>query len=96
MRTPEEIRRDLPPNLDPLEREQLVALALRLEVGTPAPAPTFRGSIRRRLLDAPNHGATGASSITRAFAAANIAVGALLLGVAVLGLIGVGPLTPAS
>ena len=96
MRTPEEIRRDLPPDLDPLERERLVALALRLEARTPPPAPTFRGDLRRHLLGTPDPRASGpAPRTTHVLAASYVAAGALLLAIATLGLAGAGPLAPA-
>lgn len=96
MRPPDEIRRDLPPDLDPAEREQLVALAQRLEADAPLPAPTFRGDLRRRLMGLAGrrvHGGTAPRPI-RALAAAYAASGALLLAVAAVGLASAGPFAP--
>jgi hypothetical protein len=95
MRTPDEIRRDLPPDLDPAEREQLVALAQRLEADAPVPAPAFRGDLRRRLVEGGRRAGGGtAPRPIRALAAAYAASGALLLAVAALGLASAGPFAP--
>jgi hypothetical protein len=96
MGTPDEIRRDLPPDLDPAEREQLVALALRLEADAPVPAPTFRGDLRRRLMGMAGRRVRGraAPRPIRALAAAYAVSGTLLLAVAALGLASAGPFAP--
>jgi hypothetical protein len=107
MQTPDDIRRDLPSDLEPAEAEPLTALALRLQAERPGPAPAFRNALRRRLLGATASGRDEGSwragwqrprmtrGAVRALAAAYAAAGTLLLAIATLGLAGAGPLAPA-
>lgn len=86
MRTTGQIRSELQPDLEASEREELVALALRLEATVPAPPPGFPEALRERLLPrrlpAPPR---------RALAAAYAIAGSLLLAIAAAGLAGIGP-----
>lgn len=95
MQTPEEIRRDLPDELTRAESDALTATAMRLQALRPAPAPGFRGELRRKLLGAPRRerGREGRRTprAVRALAAAYVAAGTLLLAVAAAGLAGAGP-----
>lgn len=96
MQTPDEIRSDLPPDLEPAERDALLALGLHLQAVRPVPAPTFRGELGRRLLGASASRRPRATTprAVRALAAVYVTTGALLLSVAALGLTGAGPLAP--
>jgi len=49
MQVPDDIRRDLPPDLDRAMRESLAAIAIRLQAQRSNPAPSFRGDLRRTL-----------------------------------------------
>jgi hypothetical protein len=93
MQPPDDIRRDLPPDLESSEAEQLVALARRLHGQTPVPAPNFRGDLRRRLLGGSKGPRTnpGTTGFTRLLAASYAVSGLLLLVVAGVGVAGVGP-----
>lgn len=92
MQSADDIRRDLPPDLERSESEPLVALALRLDAATPPPAPTFRGDLRRRLLGT-QRSRTGplARRQARRLALSYAGSGLLLLAVATIGLAGAGP-----
>lgn len=95
MQIPDDIRRDLPPDLDPATADSLTATAMRLQAQRPNPAPTFRGDLRRRLLGKPSgrrHVATRRGA--RALALSYAASGLILLAVAAIGLAGAGPFTP--
>ncbi len=92
MQVPDDIRRDLPPDLEGPVAESLVAMAMRLQAQRPNPAPSFRGDLRRRLLgkrSGRRHVATprGARALAFSYAASGLA----LLAVAAIGLAGTGP-----
>ncbi len=92
----DKIRRDLPPDLDRAEREQLVALAKRLQADVPVPVPGFRGDLRRRLTGTGDRRAKAiAPHVARRLAVGYTASGVFLLAVATLGLAGVGPFAAA-
>lgn len=94
MQTPGEIRRELPADLDEAEREALVAVAMRLQGGRPAPAPAFRGDLRRKLVGGSKKRrlvAVAGPRDARTLAAGYSAAGLLLLAVAAVGLAGAGP-----
>ena len=65
---------------------------MRLQALRPAPAPGFRGELRRKLLGARRRGGRRTQRSVRALAYA--AAGALLLAIAALGLAGAGPFAP--
>lgn len=90
MQAPEEIRRDLPPDLEREESDRLVATALRLQSERPVPAPGFRGALRRRLTGVDRVPARSPRRY-RALAAAYGMCGGALLAVAAIGLAGAGP-----
>jgi len=95
MESPEDIRRDLPPDLDRSETEPLVALGLRLQAQALVPAPTFRGALRRKLLGAERQRVAAISpSVARILAASYVTSGLLLLAIAAAGLVGSGPFAP--
>lgn len=95
MHASDEIRRDLLPRLERSESETLIATALQLHAKTPTPTPDFPGKLRRRLLGAPEDRRTGASQRTAlVLALSHIAPGLLLLVIAAISLIGIGPLAP--
>lgn len=94
MQTPEEIRRDLPPDLPQPEREALTAMAMRLQSLRSAPTPSFRGELRRKLLGAQPKERNRARH-TRALATAYVTSGTFLLAIAGAGLAGAGPFAPA-
>jgi hypothetical protein len=95
MQSPDEIRRDLPSDLEPSESEELVALAMRLQAQRPAPAPSFRGELSRKLLRVGGARAGLVKRRTaRVLAASYVASGLLLLGIAAIGLAGAGPFAP--
>jgi len=96
MRSPDDIRRDLPPDLDRSEGEPLVTLAMRLQAQRPVPAPSFRGDLGRKLLRVSGRPRAGlvTQRIARVLAASYIASGLLLLAIAAIGLAGSGPLAP--
>jgi hypothetical protein len=94
MLTPGEIRRELPADLGEFEREALVAIAMRLQGGRPAPKLAFREELRRELLGESSWRratAFAASQDARVVAAGYSLTGLLLLVVAAVGLVGVGP-----
>lgn len=100
MQTPDEIRRDLPPDLKRDEADALIALAIRIQA-PPVPAPSFHRTLRRRLVGAPvatpltqKHDGTPEPARVPAVAAAYVTTGGMLLTVAALSLIGSGPLAP--
>lgn len=94
MQAPDDIGRDLPPELEGSEREALLPIARRLRERTPISAP-FREDLRGRLLGAetrsrrpsPAPRATGVLRLAVSYATA----GVILLAVAAAGLVGVGP-----
>lgn len=96
MQTPDEIRRDLPPDLEPSEGETLAALGMRLREQVPTPAPGFRGELGRRLVRSGNrdHGLV-APRLARMLAACYVGSGLLLLAIAAAGLAGAGPFSAA-
>jgi hypothetical protein len=94
MQSPDDIRRDLPPDLDRSESEPFVALAMRLQAQRPVPAPSFRGELGRKLLRVGGARALVTRRTARVLAASYVASGLLLLGIAAIGLAGVGPLAP--
>jgi hypothetical protein len=83
----EDFEADLEHGLEGREREELLALAVRLTEHRPVPRPGLRSAIRSRLL--------GAGAVPRSRVAALIlgygTSGALLLAVAAIGLVGIGP-----
>ncbi len=92
MPTPDEIRRDLPPDLEHSESEQLVAIGMLLRDQLPAPAPSFRGDLRRKLVDAESRrDKLIAPRLARVLASCYVGSGLLLLAVAAVGLAGAGP-----
>jgi hypothetical protein len=93
MQTPGEIRRELPADLDEAEREALVAIAMRLQGGRPAPKLAFREELRKELLGESSwrRATSFASQDARVVAAGYSLAGLLLLVVAAIGLVGVGP-----
>jgi hypothetical protein len=84
---PDDIHGDLPPDLDPLERDHLATLGARLQSQRPVPAAAFRGELRRRIVTLPG------SRRVRRQAAILFACGCALLGVAAIGVAGAGPLS---
>ena len=94
--TPDDIRRDLPPDLERAESEPLVALARRLQAETPLPTPTFRADLRRRLMGGPAGRRLGTLTphFARTLAFWCVASGLVLLAVAAIGLAGTGPFAP--
>ena len=97
MQTPDEIRRDLPPEMEKSENEALVGLGMRLQMQRPIPNPAFRGDLRRRLLGTSNDpGETlqPSARMIRVRVASYLASGLLLLTIAALGLTGAGPFAP--
>ena len=92
MQNPDDIRRDLPPDLSRSETDPLVALALWLQTHAPVPAPTFRGVLRRELLGAERQRVVAITpSVARILAASYVTSGLLLLAIAAAGLVGSGP-----
>jgi len=94
MQTPGEIRRELPADLDESEREALVAIAMRLQGGRPAPKLAFREALRRELVGESGWrrvSAFAGSQDARVVAAGYGLAGLLLLVVAAIGLLGVAP-----
>ena len=92
MQTPDEIRRDLPSELTSPENEELIATAMRVQSLRPTPTPSFRGDLRRKLLNTrPGEQSTTQRS-TRTLVAIFITTGVLLLTTAAIGLAGIGPL----
>jgi hypothetical protein len=94
MQTPGEIRRELPADLDEAEREALVAIAMRLQGGRPAPKLAFREELRKELVGESSWrraAAFAGSQDARVVAAGYSLAGLLLLVVAAIGLAGVGP-----
>ncbi len=87
---PRRIRDDLPPDLEPAERERMIALARRLDEERPLPAPGFRGELRRRLAGAEAAGAVAPRRV-RSLALSYALSGLLLLAVAAAGVAGGGP-----
>lgn len=95
MQNPDDIRRDLPPDLEAPIAESLAATAMRLQAQRPNPAPSFRGDLRRRLLGKSSrrqHVVTrrGARALAFSYAASGLA----LLTIAAIGLAGTGPFAP--
>jgi hypothetical protein len=86
-----DLRGDLEPGVPDDEVRALQAVADRLESERPVPAAGFRASVRRRLIE------QGGASVTPRPARLRVAIlgyagsGALLLLVAAVGLVGVGP-----
>jgi hypothetical protein len=91
MARPEDIRRDLPADLEPAERDGLAEAGVRLAERRPLPDPNFRGALRRLLLDAPARRLSMSPRAIRALSASYMCSGAVLLAVAALGLAGSGP-----
>lgn len=91
MQTPDDVRRDLPPDLDRFEAEPLVALGLRLQARAPVPAPSFRGDLHRKLLGPGRQRVAPIAPSARILAFSYVASGLLLLGIAAAGLAGAGP-----
>jgi hypothetical protein len=98
MRTPSELRRDLPADLEDAEREALVVLALRLEAERPPPGASFRGDLRRKLTGTTKESRRLAVATsprtTRVLVASYISSGLLLLVIAAVGLMEIGPFAP--
>ena len=93
MQSPDDIRRDLPPDLDRSETEPLGALGLRLQAQAPVPAPSFRGDLCRKLLAAEGQRLRVITPrVARILAASYVASGLFLLAIAAIGLVGAGPL----
>jgi hypothetical protein len=84
-------RHDLEPDLSAAERERLAAMADLLERDRPLPRATFRGDLRRSLLDGRRSSAGATAGRWRILVATYSGLGALLLAVAALGLAGAGP-----
>jgi len=86
--TPRDFEQDLEPELESQEREALLALATHLTEDRPVPRAGLRSEIRSQLLgdDAPLRRSRIAALI---FGYATS--GALLLAIAAVGLVGVGP-----
>lgn len=84
------IRRDLPPELEPVEAERMIEVGMRLSAARPLPDPNFRGELRRRLAGAEASGAVAPRRV-RALAASYALTGLLLLAVAGVGVAGSGP-----
>jgi hypothetical protein len=84
----EDFERDLDPELEASERDELLALAVRLKEQRPVPRARLRSAIRARLLG-------DTASVPRSRVAALIlgygASGTLLLAIAAVGLVGLGP-----
>jgi hypothetical protein len=78
------------PTLSAEERRLLGELANRLEEARPAPAPGFRGELRRSLLAAPRRPVLARGGY-RLWAASYVGAGLLCFVVAGVGLTGVGP-----
>ena len=83
---------DFDPSVSPQERERLAEFADRLEKERPLPRAAFRGDLRRLLTT----GRRGDSVLVKAsrwrvLVGAYSGLGALLLAVAALGLVGAGP-----
>lgn len=93
MQTPDDVRRDLPPDLDRAASERLVAVAFRLQAKVPAPTPGFRGKLRRKLVGTSgDRRAWGQGPrAPRSLAVACASSGLLLLAIAAAGLVGAGP-----
>jgi len=83
-----DFERDLEPERDHREREELIDLAVELTESRPVPSPRLRSAIRSALLgdDSPV-GASRVGALIFGYAAS----GALLLIVAAAGLVGIGP-----
>lgn len=77
--------------VEPDEREPLLALADRLERERPVCAPGFRGGLRRSLLERLGAGPSRPERL-RALVFAYAASGFTMLAVAALGVGGIGPL----
>jgi hypothetical protein len=80
----------LEPGIEGPERESLLALARRLDDERPLPDPSFRGDLSRRLELREDH-ARDLPRLRRLALSCGLS-GAALLGIATLGLAGVGPL----
>lgn len=94
----DDIRRDLPDDLAPREREALAAAAMRLQDERPVPGAGFRSRLRSRLMASSRRraepgrlGSARRAATMRALGAAYATAGAALLAVAALGLAGAGP-----
>jgi hypothetical protein len=98
MDIPDDIRRDLPGDLQPRAREAHAAAAMRLHDERPVPAAGFRSRLRSQLMTSSRRrgelaraGSVGRAATMRALAAAYAAAGAALLVVAAVGVAGAGP-----
>ncbi len=87
---PGDIRHDLSPDLSDSEGDRLVAIGLRLRGEMPTPDPEFRSDLRERLQGKPAESAARALP-ERVLALTYAMSGLLLLAVAALGLVSVGP-----
>jgi hypothetical protein len=98
MRTPNEIRRDLPIDLDDSAREAQVALAMRLQTGRPPPGANFRGDLRRKLLGVSKGHQPKVLRSTRTLRlliVSYVSSGLVLLTIAAIGVAGAGPFASA-
>jgi hypothetical protein len=83
---------DFEPGLSAGERADLTAIGDRIQADRPVPHATFRGDLRRLLIErTPSSRRRAASERWRVLTATYSALGALLLAVAAIGLVGVGP-----
>jgi len=73
------------------EREELAAIAERLERERPVPAATFRGELRRSLQRGPRREPALPPARARILVAAYGGCGTVLLAVAAIGVAGAGP-----
>ena len=85
---PEDFERDLGSEVEEEDREELLALAVRLSEQRPVPRAGWRGAIRARLL---GRGTRASRSRVGALIFGYAASGALLLVIAAAGLVGLGP-----
>jgi hypothetical protein len=83
-----DFEQDLAPEVEGEERQELIAMAVRLTEQRPVPRPGLRSAIRARLLGG---GRPVARSRIGALIFGYATSGALLLAVALVGLVGVGP-----
>ena len=86
--TSRSFERDLEPGVQGEERSELLSLAVRLTEERPVPAPGLRSRIRSRLLGGP---APAPRSRVAGLIFGYATSGALLLAIAAVGLVGIGP-----
>ena len=83
----EDLEQDLEAHVQGKERQELLALAARLNQGRPVPRPGLRSAIRSSLLVAATRSRPRLAALIWGYAAS----GMLLLVVATAGVLGVGP-----